>query len=85
MLFPFLIICYILFFLGGSKQRKRLRTKITQEKKNLNELTELYNNLTSNSVIREDIEQGNFPWKDDCDDDRQNGECCVLCQSHTLF
>ena len=52
------------FFLDGSKQRQKLRKKITAEKTNLQETLDKYNQLvTDGSAKLQDVENGISPWK----------------------
>ncbi|EDO32846.1 predicted protein [Nematostella vectensis] len=46
----------------SSKQRSRLRKKISQEKRGLKELVSSYNLLVENHISIEDVEAGLFPW-----------------------
>lgn len=60
-----LFVCvFFFYFLDGSKQRQKLRGKISNEKVRLTKTVDTYNKLyADNSVQLADIEAGNFPWK----------------------
>ena len=54
------------FSVDGSKQRQRLRTKISAEKIKLEQVIAKYNRLSAtDSVQLHEIENGKFPWKAD--------------------
>lgn len=54
-----------IFFLDGSKQRQKLRSKISSEKEKLKDLVDKYNRLVAerDQVKLDDVENGNFSWK----------------------
>lgn len=55
----------------GSKQRQKLRAKISLEKEELGEMVEKYNKLVSpnKSIQLQEVESGNFPWKTENNDE----------------
>ena len=62
--FGFVVWFFFFYFLDGSKQRQKLRGKISNEKVRLTKTVDAYNKLyADNSVQLADIEAGNFPWK----------------------
>lgn len=67
-LFAVILVQWYAFSVDGSKQRQRLRTKISAEKTKLEQVIAKYNRLSiADSVQLHEIENGTFPWKADTD------------------
>ena len=67
-LFAVILVQWYAFSVDVSKQRQRLRTKISAEKTKLEQVIAKYNRLSiADSVQLHEIESGTFPWKADTD------------------
>lgn len=68
--FSFYLLFYVLiyFYIDSSKQRRRLRSKISAVKANLKETVDNYNHINSRLCVNiEDVQSGVFSWMVDID------------------
>ena len=54
---------YITFILDSSKQKRRIRTKISSTKSNLKDMIDAYNKINASCVIHvEEVQSDVFSW-----------------------